>query len=50
MLPVLLYGYETCFETLREEHKSRVLGNMVLRKIFGPQRDKIRRGVDKTGY
>ena len=45
MLPVVLYGCETCFETLREEHRSRVFGNMVLRKIFGPQRDKMRRGL-----
>jgi hypothetical protein len=45
-----LYGCEIYFDTLREEHKSRDFGNMVLRKIFGPQRDKIRRGVDKTGY
>jgi hypothetical protein len=28
----------------------RVFENRVLRKIFGPQKNKIRRGVEKTGY
>jgi len=49
MLPVVLYECETWFETLREEHRQRVFGNRVLRKIFGPQRDKIRRKMKKTG-
>jgi hypothetical protein len=50
MLPVVLYECETWFETLRGEHRPRVLESRVLRKIFGPQRDKLRRGVEKTGY
>jgi hypothetical protein len=37
----LLYGCETWFLTLREEHKMRVSENMVLRKIFGAKRDKV---------
>jgi len=28
MLPVVLYECKTCFEKLREEHRSRVFGNM----------------------
>jgi hypothetical protein len=37
-----LYGCETWFLTLREEHKLRVLEKTVLRKIvFGPKRDKV---------
>jgi hypothetical protein len=34
IFPVVLYGCETCFLTLREEHKLRVLENGVLRKVF----------------
>jgi hypothetical protein len=36
ILPVVLYGCETWFLTLREEHRLRVFGNRVLRRIFGP--------------
>jgi hypothetical protein len=38
---VVLYGYETWSLTLREEHKSRVFENRVLRRIFGPKRDEV---------
>jgi hypothetical protein len=38
-LPTVLYGYETWFLTLREEHILRVFENRVLRGIFGPKRD-----------
>jgi len=41
ILPVALYGCETCSLTLREERKLRVFENMVLRKIFGPRRDEV---------
>jgi len=34
VLPVLLYGCETWSLTLREERKSRMFDNMVLRRIF----------------
>jgi hypothetical protein len=37
ILPVVLYGCETWFLTLREEHRLRVL-----RRIFGPKRDEVR--------
>ena len=41
ILPIVLYGCETWSLTLREERKLRVFGNMVLRRIFGPRRDKV---------
>jgi len=42
-LPVVLYGCETWALTLREERRLRVFENRVLRRIFGPKRDEIRR-------
>jgi hypothetical protein len=41
ILPVVLYGCETWSLTLREEHRLRVFGNRVLRRIFGPKWDEI---------
>jgi hypothetical protein len=41
ILPVVLYGCETWSLTLREEHRLRVFENRVLRRIFGPKRDKV---------
>jgi hypothetical protein len=41
ILPVVLYGCETRSLTLREERGLRVLENRVLRRIFGPKRDKV---------
>jgi hypothetical protein len=41
ILPVVLYGCETLSLTLREEHRSRVFENRVLRRIFGPKRDEV---------
>jgi hypothetical protein len=38
ILPVVLYGCETWSVTLREEHRLRVCGKKVLRKIFRPKR------------
>jgi hypothetical protein len=40
ILPVVLYGCETWSLTLRDEHRLRVFENRVLRRIFGPKRDK----------
>jgi len=40
-LPVVLYGCETWFLTLREERRLRVFENRVLRKVFGPKRDEV---------
>jgi len=42
ILPIILYGCESWSLTLREERKLRVFENMVLRRIFGPRRDKIK--------
>jgi hypothetical protein len=39
ILPVVLYGCETCPLTLGEEHRLRVFENRVLRRIFGPKRE-----------
>jgi hypothetical protein len=41
ILPVILYGCEIWSLTLREEHRLRVFGNKVLRRIFGPKRDEV---------
>jgi hypothetical protein len=41
ILPVVLYGCETCSLTLREEHRLMVFENRVLRRIFGPKRDEV---------
>jgi hypothetical protein len=41
ILPVVLYGCKTWSLILREEHRLRVFENKVLRRIFGPKRDKI---------
>jgi hypothetical protein len=47
ILPVVLYGSETWFLTVREEHKLRVFENGVLRRIFGPKRDRVTGGWRK---
>ena len=39
ILPVVLYGCETCSLTLREERRLRVFENWILRRIFGPKSD-----------
>jgi hypothetical protein len=44
ILPVVLYGYESWSLTLREGHRLRVFENRVLRRIFGPKRDKVTGG------
>jgi hypothetical protein len=41
ILPVVLYWSETWSLTLKEEHRLRVYENKVLRRIFGPKRDKV---------
>jgi hypothetical protein len=47
ILPVVLYGCETWSLTVREEHKIRVFGNKVLRRIFGPKRNRVTGGWRK---
>ena len=44
ILPVVLYGCEIWSLTLREERRLRVFENRVLRRIFGPKRDKVTGG------
>ena len=41
ILPLVLYGCETCALTVREELRLRVFENRVLRMIFGPKRDEV---------
>jgi hypothetical protein len=46
-LPLVLYKRETWSLTLCEEHRLRVFVNKVLRRIFGPKRDKVTGGWRK---
>jgi len=48
ILPVILYGCETWLLILREECRLRVVENRVLRRIFGPKRDKVTGEWGKT--
>jgi len=41
ILTVVLYGCETWSLTLREERRSRVFENRVLKRVFGPKRDEV---------
>jgi hypothetical protein len=41
ILPVLLYGCETWYLTLSEEHRLRVFEKSLLRRIFEPKRDEL---------
>ena len=41
ILPNVLYVCEAWSLTLREEHRPRVFENRVMRRIFGPRRDKV---------
>jgi len=43
ILPVVLYVCETWSLTLREERRLRASENRVLRRIFGPKRDEVKR-------
>jgi hypothetical protein len=41
MLQAVFSEFETWSVTLREEHRLRVFENLVMRRIFGPERDEI---------
>jgi hypothetical protein len=41
ILPVVLYGCETWYFTLREQHRLRAFENRVLRRIFGSKRHEV---------
>jgi hypothetical protein len=43
ILPVVLYGCETWSLTLRVERRLRVFENRVLRSVFGPRRNEVKR-------
>jgi hypothetical protein len=47
ILYVVLYGFETWCLTLRKEHRLRVFEKRVLRKIFGPKKDRVKGGSKK---
>jgi hypothetical protein len=47
IFPVVVCGCETWPLTVREEHKQRVFENRVLRRIFGPKRDRVPEGCRK---
>ena len=48
ILPVVLYGFETWSLTLTEVRRLRVCENRALRRIFGPKKDVVVTGVEKT--
>ena len=41
ILLIVLYGCESWSLTLREERRLKMFENMVLRRIFGPNRDEV---------
>jgi hypothetical protein len=43
ILPVVLYGCETWSLTWREGRRLRVFEKRVLRRIFGPKRDEVKK-------
>jgi hypothetical protein len=47
---VALFGCETWFLPLKEEHRLRIFENRVLRKIFGPKRDEVTGDWRKLHY
>jgi hypothetical protein len=47
ILAVVLYGCETWYLTVREEHKLRVFGNRMMRSIYGPKGDRVMGGWRK---
>jgi hypothetical protein len=47
ILPVVLYGYEIPFSTLRKEHRLRVFENRVLRRIVVRKRVEVMGGCGK---
>jgi hypothetical protein len=48
ILPMVLYGCDTCPLTLREEHRLRVFENRMLKRIFEPKRDGVMAGWRKS--
>jgi len=53
ILSLVLYGCETLSLTLNVEHRLRSFENTVLRKIYGPERERLTAEwgrVEKTAY
>jgi hypothetical protein len=48
ILPLVVYGSATWLLILREECRMKVFENRVLRRIFGPKRDKVTREWKKA--
>jgi hypothetical protein len=48
ILPVVLYGCETWSPTLRDERRLQVFENRELRIVFGPKREEVTGGMEKT--
>ena len=46
-MSVVLYGCETWSLKLRQERKLRVFENRVLKRIFGPKRDEVKKEWQK---
>jgi len=44
IIPVVLYGCETWSLIVRDESRVMLFKNRVLRRIFGPKRDKVNKG------
>ena len=47
LLPLVLCGCEAWYLTLREEYWLRIFGYIVLRKVFGPNREQVTGGREK---
>jgi len=47
IFPVVLYGCENWSLILREERRLRLFENRVLRRLFGPKRNKVTRESNK---
>jgi hypothetical protein len=47
ILPVVLYGCNTWFLMLREQHRLRVFENSVLMKIFGAEMGESQRRLER---
>jgi hypothetical protein len=41
-MPLVLYGYETWYLMIREEHMLRVFEIRALRRLFGPKKGEVR--------
>jgi hypothetical protein len=41
IIPIVLYGCENWYLTLREEHRLRVCEKRILRRLFRPKRDEV---------